>query len=212
MSGDLPVPDDFIINHETARETIARQRLFAMLPQLLRARRRHRRRGRPASGAPSGPPIRIGRHARAYGPLASTALVHQLVGDIYVEQINKKNGLLRAARSSGSSGRPVEANSRARCTSKLITVDKVDLMGPYATGAILPRWASHATARSSSTTPSAFRASPNTTRNFRRVARGRPRHDVPEYLNDAPASTEAPKTIAIVTRRFPSVRFIARRA
>ena len=52
-----------------------------------------------ASGAPSGPPIRIGSTLALTGPLASTALVHQLVGDIYVEQINKKNGLL---------GRPVE--------------------------------------------------------------------------------------------------------
>ena len=52
-----------------------------------------------ASGAPSGPPIRIGSTLALTGPLASTALVHQLVGEIYVEQINRKNGLL---------GRPVE--------------------------------------------------------------------------------------------------------
>ena len=52
-----------------------------------------------ASGAPSGPPIRIGSTLALTGPLAATALVHQLVGEIYVEQINKKNGML---------GRPVE--------------------------------------------------------------------------------------------------------
>ena len=43
----------------------------------------------PASGAPSGLPIRIGSTLALTGPLASTALVHQLVGEIYVEQINK---------------------------------------------------------------------------------------------------------------------------
>jgi branched-chain amino acid transport system substrate-binding protein len=92
----------------------------------------------PASGAPSGPPIRIGSTLALTGPLASTALVHQLVGEIYVEQINKKNGML---------GRPVEwivkddqsKPELARTLyEQLITVDKVDLlMGPYATGAIL---------------------------------------------------------------------------
>ena len=91
-----------------------------------------------ASGAPSGPPIRIGSTLALTGPLASTALVHQLVGEIYVEQINKKNGLL---------GRPVEwivkddqskPDLARTLYEQLITVDKVDLlMGPYATGAIL---------------------------------------------------------------------------
>ena len=91
-----------------------------------------------ASAAPSGPPIRIGSTLALTGPLASTALVHQLVGEIYVEQINKKNGLL---------GRPVEwivkddqskPDLARTLYEQLITVDKVDLlMGPYATGAIL---------------------------------------------------------------------------
>ena len=84
------------------------------------------------------PPIRIGSTLALTGPLASTALVHQLVGDIYVEQLNKRGGLL---------GRPVEwivkddqsKPELARTLyEQLITVDKVDLLlGPYATGAIL---------------------------------------------------------------------------
>src|SRR5436305_469504 len=88
--------------------------------------------------ATSGAPVRIGSTLALTGPLASTGIVHQIVGDIYVEQLNKKNGLL---------GRPVEwivkddqsKPELARTLyEQLITVDKVDLlMGPYATGAIL---------------------------------------------------------------------------
>ena len=67
---------------------------------------------------PSGPPIRIGSTLALTGPLSATAQVHKLVGEIYVEQLNKRGGLL---------GRPVEwivkddqsqaRTSRARSTS-----------------------------------------------------------------------------------------------
>src|SRR6266567_3103758 len=83
--------------------------------------------------APSGPPIRIGGTLALTGPLAATALLHKIAGEIYVEELNRGNGLL---------GRPVEwvlldDQSKADLTrnlyEKLITVDKVDLlMGPYA--------------------------------------------------------------------------------
>src|SRR5262245_63540984 len=92
----------------------------------------------PAWGAPSGPPIRIGSTLALTGPLAPTALLHKIAGEIYVEELNKANGLL---------GRPVEwvlldDQSKPDVTrslyEKLITVDKVDLlMGPYATSGIL---------------------------------------------------------------------------
>ena len=71
----------------------------------------------PAAAAPSGPPIRIGSTLALTGPLAATGQVHKLVGEIYVEQLNAKNGLL---------GRPVEwivkddqskPDLAARCTS-----------------------------------------------------------------------------------------------
>ena len=84
--------------------------------------------------APSGAPIRIGSTLSLTGPLSGTAVIHKIVGEIYVEDLNKKNGLL---------GRPVEWIVRddqskpelARTLyEQLITVDKVDLiMGPYAT-------------------------------------------------------------------------------
>src|SRR5712692_7768744 len=52
-----------------------------------------------ALAAPSGPPVRIGSTLALTGPLAATGLVHKIVGELYVEQLNRKNGLL---------GRPVE--------------------------------------------------------------------------------------------------------
>src|SRR5437588_12697490 len=91
-----------------------------------------------ALAAPSGPPIRIGGTLALTGPLGPTALLHKLAGEVYVEELNKGNGLL---------GRPVEwvlldDQSKPELTrslyEKLITVDKVDLIiGPYATSAIL---------------------------------------------------------------------------
>src|SRR5688572_10219188 len=85
--------------------------------------------------APSGPPIRIGGTLALTGPLAPTALLHKIAAEVYIEELNRGNGLL---------GRPVEwvlldDQSKPELTrslyEKLITVDKVDLiMGPYATG------------------------------------------------------------------------------
>src|SRR5258708_5563593 len=84
--------------------------------------------------APSGPPVRIGGTLALTGPLAPTALLHKIAGEVYVDELNKGNGLL---------GRPVEwvllddqsKPELARSLyEKLITVDKVDLIiGPYAT-------------------------------------------------------------------------------
>jgi ABC-type branched-subunit amino acid transport system substrate-binding protein len=92
----------------------------------------------PAAAAPSGPPVRIGSTLALTGPLAATAMLHKLVGEIYVEQLNQRNGLL---------GRPVEwvlkddqskPDLARTLYEQLITVDKVDLLlGPYATGNIL---------------------------------------------------------------------------
>ena len=91
-----------------------------------------------ALAAPSGPPVRIGSTLALTGPLSATATIHKIVGEIYVEQLNRKNGLL---------GRPVEwvllddqskADQTRTLYERLLTVDKVDLlMGPYATQNIL---------------------------------------------------------------------------
>src|SRR5262245_45982442 len=93
----------------------------------------------PRAGAvPAGTPIKIGGTLALTGPLAATALLHKITAEIYVEELNRGNGLL---------GRLVEwilldDQSKPEVTrslyERLITVDKVDLlMGPYATGGII---------------------------------------------------------------------------
>jgi len=163
----------------------------------------------PSAAAPSGPPIRIGSTLALTGPLSGTAIIHKLTGEIYVEQLNKKNGLL---------GRPVEWILRddqskpdlARTLyEQLITVDKVDLIiGPYATPNIVSamgvaqrygKMLIHHTmgipslAKYDMQFP-AWSVGPN------------PETTVPNTLFDAlAASAKPPKTIAIVTSKFPSV-------
>jgi branched-chain amino acid transport system substrate-binding protein len=51
-----------------------------------------------AGAAPSGPPIRVGSTLALTGPLAATALIHKIAGEIFLEQVNESGGLL---------GRPV---------------------------------------------------------------------------------------------------------
>ena len=91
-----------------------------------------------AQAQAAGQPLRIGSTLALTGPLSATALTHKLVGEIYVEQLNKRGGLL---------GRRVEwivkddqskPDLARTLYEQLVTSDKVDLlMGPYATGAIL---------------------------------------------------------------------------
>lgn len=162
-----------------------------------------------AVAAPSGPPIRIGGTLGLTGPLSSNAIIHKLTGEIYVEQLNKKNGLL---------GRPVEwvlkddqsKPELARTLyEQLITVDKVDLIiGPYGTPNIVSamgvaqrygKMLVHHTmgipslAKYDMQFP-AWSVGPN------------PETTVPNALFDALAALpKPPKTIAIVTSKFPSV-------
>jgi len=91
------------------------------------------------AAAPLGPPVRIGGTLALTGPLAPTALLHKIAGEIYVEEMNRGSGLL---------GRPVEwvldDQSKPEVTrslyERLITVDKVDLLiGPYATSPMTTR-------------------------------------------------------------------------
>jgi branched-chain amino acid transport system substrate-binding protein len=164
-----------------------------------------------ATAAPSGPPIRIGSTLALTGPLAPTALLHRIAGEIYVEELNKANGLL---------GRPVEwvllddqskPDLARSLYEKLITVDKVDLiLGPYATGAILAgmgvaeRYGKiyvhhtfgmpHLAKYEMHFPTAAFGPEPNKT--------------VPATVFDALAATsKPPKTAAIVTSKFPSAQF-----
>jgi len=167
----------------------------------------------PAGAAPSGPPIRIGATLALTGPLASTGFVHKLAGEVFVEQINKKEGLL---------GRPVEwvvldDQSKPDLTrtlyDRLITADKVDLVvGPYATGPILSAMAV-AERHGKMLIHNSF-GIPKLAKydmQFPIYSFGmEPEQTFPNTLLDAlAASGKAPGTVAIVTSKFPSVHFLS---
>lgn len=168
--------------------------------------------GLPASAQAPGP-LRIGSTLALTGPLATTALTHKLVGEIYVEQLNAKGGLL---------GRKVEwivkddqsKPELARTLyEQLVTSDKVDLlMGPYATGAILSAmgvaqrynkvlvhhtFGIPALAKYDMAFPAwSLGSDPGTT--------------VPNSVFDAlAAAPKPPKTVAFVTSKFPSIHFMS---
>jgi branched-chain amino acid transport system substrate-binding protein len=159
------------------------------------------------------PPLRIGSTLALTGPLAATALTHKLVGEIYVEQLNARGGLL---------GRKVEwivkddqsKPELARTLyEQLITSDKVDLlMGPYATGAILS--AMGVAQRYNKVLVHHTFGIPSLAKydmQFPAWSLGPdPAKTVPNTLFDALAkSAKPPKTIAIVTSKFPSVHFMS---
>ncbi len=164
-----------------------------------------------ALAAPAGPPIRIGGTLAHTGPLAPTALIHKIAGEVYVEELNRGNGLL---------GRPVEwvllddqskPDVARSLYEKLITVDKVDLViGPYATGAILA--AMGVAQRYQKMLVHHTYGMPHLAKyemHFPTAAFGpEPNRTVPARVFDALAATsKPPKTIAIVTSKFPSAQF-----
>ena len=166
-----------------------------------------------ASAQPTGTPIRIGSTLALTGPLASTGIVHQLVGDIYVADLNRRGGLL---------GRPVEwivkddqsKPELARTLyEQLITVDKVDLlMGPYATGAILS--AMGVAQRYNKMLIHHTFGIPSLAKydgQFPTWSLGAdPAGTFPNTVLDMLAATpKPPKTVAIVTSKFPSVHFMS---
>src|ERR1700761_8836889 len=90
------------------------------------------------SNAPSGAPIRVGQTLSLTGPFAQTGLIHQIVSEVFVAQVNAEGGWL---------GRPVEyvllddqskPDVARELYERLLGVEKVDLiLGPYGTAAIL---------------------------------------------------------------------------
>ncbi len=167
----------------------------------------------PAVAAPTGKPIRIGSTLALTGPLAATGQVHKIVGEIYVDQLNAKNGLL---------GRPVEwivkddqskPDLARTLYEQLITVDKVDLlMGPYATGAILS--AMGVAQRYDKMLIHHTFGIPTMAkyeRHFPTWSLGPdPANTFTNTLVDALASAgKPPQTVAVVTSKFPSIHFMA---
>jgi len=166
-----------------------------------------------AVAAPSGPPVRIGSTLALTGPLAPTALLHKIAGEIYVEELNKANGLL---------GRPVEwvllddqskPDVARSLYEKLITVDKVDLlMGPYATSGILA--AMGVAQRYEKVLPHHSFGMPHLAKyegHFPTAPFGsQPNVTVPTTVLDALAATaNPPRSVAIVTSKFPSAQFLS---
>ena len=166
-----------------------------------------------AAAAPAGQPIRIGSTLALTGPLGPTALLHKIAGEVYVEELNRSNGLL---------GRPVEwivldDQSKPEVTrslyEKLITVDKVDLlMGPYATGAILA--AMGVAQRYQRILPHHSFGMPHLAKyegHFPTAAFGpEPNKTVPTTVFSGLATAaNPPKTVAILTSKFPSAQFLS---
>lgn len=166
-----------------------------------------------ASAQPKGDPIRIGSTLALTGPLSATALIHKITGEIFIDQLNKKGGLL---------GRPVEWIVKddqskpevARTVyEQLLTVDKVDLlMGPYATGNILA--AMGVAQRFNKVLVHHTLGIPNLAKydmQFPAWSVGpTPEKTVPTTILSAFASLpKPPKTIAVVTSKFPSVHFMS---
>ena len=164
------------------------------------------------AGAADGP-IRIGSTLALTGPLSATALTHKLVGEIYLEGLNARGGLL---------GRKVEwlvkddqskADLARTLYEQLVTSDKVDLvMGPYATGAILS--AMGVAQRYGKILVHHTFGIPSLAKydmQFPAWSLGpTPGSTVPNTLFDALETLpKPPKTIAIVTSKFPSIHFLS---
>lgn len=168
---------------------------------------------RPALAAPSGKPIRVGGTLSLTGPLAQTALLHKIAGESYIDIVNGRNGWL---------GRPVEwvlldDQSKPDVTrglyEKLITVDKVDLIvGPYGTNSILAAFG--VAQRYGKLIVQSSMGIPKLATYDMQIPASPfgpdPGKDYPGVILDCVASLPAPpKSIAIVTSKFPSAQFMA---
>jgi ABC-type branched-subunit amino acid transport system substrate-binding protein len=166
----------------------------------------------PAPAQTAAAPVRIGSTLALTGPLSATAQIHKIVGEIYVEQLNKRGGLL---------GRQVEwivkddqskPDLARTLYEQLVTADKVDLlMGPYATGAILS--AMGVAQRYNKVLVHHTLGIPSLAKydmQFPAWSLGSdPATTVPNTIFDAlAAGPKPPKTVAVVTNKFPSIQFM----
>ena len=159
-----------------------------------------------------GKPIRIGSTLPLTGPLASLAIIHKVTAEIYVEDLNKRGGLL---------GRPVEwvlrdDQSKPELTrtlyEQLITADKVDLIqSPYATASILAGMGV-AQRYGKVLLHTSFGIPKLAKYDMQFQTAGAafdPENVWPNLIFDAAAKLpKPPKTVAIVTSKFPSVHHI----
>jgi branched-chain amino acid transport system substrate-binding protein len=157
--------------------------------------------------------IKVGSTLALTGPLAATAANHKLAGEIYVEELNKRGGLL---------GRKVEwvlkddqskPDMARTLYEQLVTVDKVDLLiGPYATANILA--AVGVAQRYNKLILHHTAGVPQLIKYDLQFPTGGlpadPEVSLPELvLNAVGQAPKQPKSVAIVTSKFPSVHFIS---
>src|SRR5262245_57975534 len=158
-------------------------------------------------------PIKIGMTLSLTGPIAAPGAIQRVATEVYVEDLNKRGGLL---------GRKVELllkddQSRpdmARTLyEQLVTVDKVDLIvGPYGTANILSAM-SVAQRYNKMLLHNSF-GTPRQAKYEMQFSTSGGAFDIeevwPNLVFNALASTpKPPKTIAIVTSKFPSLHFIS---
>jgi branched-chain amino acid transport system substrate-binding protein len=165
------------------------------------------------TAAPDDDPIRIGGTLALTGFLAATGVIHQAVGEVFVDRINEQGGLL---------GRQVEwvllddeslPENAAAAYERLITEDEVDLtIGPYGTGNITAAMAvaerygyvfPHHTA--------SLTYAYNYACHFSSWSTGlHPNITNPNLVYDAiESSGNTPETIGFVINEFPGTMFIA---
>ena len=160
-----------------------------------------------------GQPLRIGSTLALTGPLSATAMTHKLVGEIYVEQLNRRGGLLGRQVQWIVKDDPSKPDLARTLYEQLVTSDKVDLlMGPYATGAILS--AMGVAQRYNKVLVHHTFGIPSMAKydmQFPAWSLGpTPQTTVPNTLFDMlAASRKPPKTIAIVTSKFPSIHYMS---
>jgi branched-chain amino acid transport system substrate-binding protein len=166
-----------------------------------------------AAPEPEGDPIVIGGSLALTGFLGPTGVIHQLTGELFVDRLNERGGLL---------GRPVEwividdesvPDRAAAAYERLITEDNVDLlMGPYATGPIsaairvAERYGYFFPHHSGSLTYTYDYGC-----NFSSWSSGRyPNQTVTEeVLNMLESTDDPPETIGFVVNRFPGTNYLA---
>src|SRR2546429_9644886 len=158
-------------------------------------------------------PVRIGSTLSLTGPLGPTSAIHKVAGDVWMDEVNRKGGLL---------GRKVEwllKDDQSRpdlartLYEQIITVDKVDLIiGPYATANILSAMGvaqrcNKLILHNSFGTPRIVKYDLQFPTSG---GSGDPESAWPNLVLDAAAAApRPPKTLAIVTSKFPSLHFIS---
>ncbi|MFY9513929.1 MAG: amino acid ABC transporter substrate-binding protein [Rubrivivax sp.] len=158
-------------------------------------------------------PIRIGSTLALTGPLSATAQIHKIVGEIYVDQVNARGGWLGRKLEWVLKDDQSKPDLARTLYEQLVTADKVDLlMGPYATGAILS--AMGVAQRYGKVLVHHTLGIPSLAKydmQFPAWSLGSdPATTVPNTLFDAlAAGPKPPKTVAVVTSKFPSIQFMS---